>query len=98
LANQLGIVRVRDMQEAETRALLELTDTLLDEVDVGQRFTVEDLRSWHRRWLGSIYPWAGEYRQVNICGASSLVTTPVGPCRWDLCTHLPECGSWALLP
>lgn len=66
LANRLGIVRVRDMQVAETRALLDLTDALLDEVGVAQRFTVTDLCRWHRRWLGDIYPWAGEYRQVNM--------------------------------
>jgi cell filamentation protein len=66
LANRLGIVRVRDMQVAETRALLDLTDALLDEVGVDQRFTAHDLCDWHRRWLGDLYPWAGEYRQVNM--------------------------------
>lgn len=66
LANRLGIVRVRDMQVAETRALLDLTDALLDEVGVGQRFTAHDLCDWHRRWLGDLYSWAGEYRQVNM--------------------------------
>ncbi|MDQ3040385.1 MAG: Fic family protein [Pseudomonadota bacterium] len=66
LANSLGIVRVRDMQVAETRALLDLTDALLDEVGVAQRFSVHELRDWHRRWLGGIYPWAGDYRQVNM--------------------------------
>lgn len=66
LANRLGIVRVRDMQRAETASLLDLTDALLDEVGVAQRFTSRDLRNWHSRWLGGIYPWAGEYRQVNM--------------------------------
>ncbi|MEO6384850.1 MAG: Fic family protein [Thermomonas sp.] len=66
LANSLGIVRVRDMEVAETHALLDLTDALLDEVGMAQRFSVDDLRAWHRRWLGHIYPWAGDYRQVNI--------------------------------
>ncbi len=66
LANHLGIVRVRDMQVAETQALLGLTDALLDEIGIEQRFTGEDLRRWHRRWLGDIYPWAGDYRQVNM--------------------------------
>lgn len=66
LANQLGITRVGDMQIAETRALLHLTDALLDEVGEAQQFTVPDLYDWHRRWLGHIYPWAGEYRQVNM--------------------------------
>jgi cell filamentation protein len=66
LANELAIVRVGDMQVAETRALLSLTDALLDEVGEAQQFTVQDLCNWHRSWLGHIYPWAGEYRQVNM--------------------------------
>lgn len=66
LANRLGIVRVRDMQVAETGALLQLTDDLLGEVTETQRFTADDLRAWHARWLGSIYAWAGNYRQVNM--------------------------------
>lgn len=66
LANRLGIVRVRDMQVAETRALLELTDALLDEIGMEQRFNASDLCRWHARWLGAIYDWAGLYRQVNM--------------------------------
>ncbi len=66
LANQGGITRVRDMQAAETGALLQLTDALLDEVGEAQGFTLQDLCTWHHRWLGGLYPWAGEYRQVNM--------------------------------
>ena len=66
LANCLGIVRVRDMQVAETAALLQLTDDLLGEVTETQRFTADDLCVWHGRWLGDIYSWAGRYRQVNM--------------------------------
>jgi cell filamentation protein len=66
LANRLGIVRVRDMQQAESVALLATTDALLDEVAQDQTFTSDDLARWHRRWLGGIYPWAGEWRRVNI--------------------------------
>jgi cell filamentation protein len=66
LANRLGIVRVRDMQQAESEALLALLTALLDEVSDRQRFTANDLCNWHRRWLSDIYMWAGEYRQVNI--------------------------------
>lgn len=66
LANRLGIVRVGEIQVAETRGLLDLTNALLDEVVVEQRFTAQDLCGWHRRWLGDIYTWAGEYRQVNM--------------------------------
>ena len=66
LANRLGIVRVRDMQVAETAALLQLTDGLLGELTETQRFTGGDLCAWHRRWLGGVYDWAGRYRQVNM--------------------------------
>lgn len=66
LANRPGIVRVRDMQVAETAALLQLTDDLLSEITETQRFTGGDLCAWHQRWLGGIYDWAGRYRQVNM--------------------------------
>ena len=66
LANRLGIVRVRDMQVAETAALLQLTDDLLGEITEVQRFTGDDLCVWHQRWLGGIYDWAGHYRNVNM--------------------------------
>ncbi|MCK9487941.1 MAG: Fic family protein [Xanthomonadales bacterium] len=66
LANRAGIVRVRDMQQAESSALEALTLALLDEVEMAQCFTAADLCNWHRRWLGELYDWAGQYRQVNI--------------------------------
>ena len=52
------------MQESE--ALLTATGRLIDETGVEQRFKADDIRRIHRLWLGEIYPWAGEYRQVNI--------------------------------
>ena len=66
LTNRLGIVRVRDMQIVETRALLQLANDLLGEVTEVQRFTADDLCAWHARWLGDIYDWAGRYRLVNM--------------------------------
>jgi cell filamentation protein len=66
LANRLGIVGVRAMQQAESDALLVLLAELLDEVGDRQRFRISDLRGWHRRWLGGIYGWAGDFRSVNI--------------------------------
>lgn len=66
LANQLGIKRVRDIQRAESEALLAAADALLDEVAHDQAFTSGDLADWHRRWLGGIYSWAGEWRRVNM--------------------------------
>jgi cell filamentation protein len=31
-----------------------------------QRLTASDFVEFHRAWLEPIYPWAGEYRQVNM--------------------------------
>ena len=72
LANSLGIVRVGDMQVAESDALVALAHALLTEVDERQTFDAATLQTWHRRWLGSIYPWAGQYRQVNMSKSGFL--------------------------
>jgi cell filamentation protein len=30
------------------------------------RITLVQLRTWHRRWLGNVYAWAGQIRTVNM--------------------------------
>lgn len=66
LRNALGIIRVRDMQLAESQALWLAQRQAIDTFSEDQRFTAEDIRSLHRMWLGPIYSWAGEYRSLNI--------------------------------
>lgn len=66
LLNLLGITRVRDMNLAESQALEIAQDLALDRYDVEHRFTAQDLCDLHALWLGPIYPWAGEYRSVDI--------------------------------
>lgn len=66
LRNLLGIRSVREMQQAESEALYTATQNLIDDTRVDHRFTSEDLRRIHRLWLGGIYPWAGEFRSVNV--------------------------------
>jgi cell filamentation protein len=66
LRNRLGIVRVRDMQQAESDALLAVQEWAIGHFSASHRFTADDVALLHRRWLGHIYPWAGEYRQVNV--------------------------------
>ena len=66
LRNLLGIRSVGKMNQAESDALLAATNQLIDETTDGQRFTATRIREIHRRWLGKIYSWAGEYRSVNI--------------------------------
>ncbi len=64
--NRLGITSVRLMEHAESETLLTATQQIIDETGTNQRFTANDIRSMHRRWLGEVYEWAGDYRQVNI--------------------------------
>lgn len=66
LRNRFGIARVRDMNEAESQALLIAQDAALDRYGPDHRFTAADVCDLHRLWLGPIYEWAGEYRNVNI--------------------------------
>jgi cell filamentation protein len=66
LRNKLGITSVDDMNGAETAALASATEEFINLYDAQRRFTADDIRDMHRRWLGNIYDWAGEYRQVNL--------------------------------
>lgn len=66
LRNLRGVQSIREMKRLESQALVTVTNRLLAEVAVDQRFTPADLQAWHRAWLGGLYEWAGEYRQVNL--------------------------------
>lgn len=66
LRNRLGIASVRNMEIAESDALLAAQEWLVRHYTATHRFTADDLRAMHRRWLGGIYDWAGTYRGVNI--------------------------------
>lgn len=66
LRNLAGVRSVRDMARLESERLVMATERLIDETEVNQRFRTVDVRRMHRLWLGDVYAWAGEYRQVNI--------------------------------
>jgi cell filamentation protein len=66
LRNFLGVARVREMEEAEAQALAVTQAAALKMYGRGHRFRPADIRRLHRMWLGSIYPWAGNYRTVNV--------------------------------
>lgn len=66
LRNKLGIQRVEQMELLEFDLLARTQDELLEEITSDQRLNVSDLKLWHRRWLGSVYDWAGKYRTVNL--------------------------------
>ena len=66
LKNKLGIQNIAEMEEVELDLLIQLYDVIPEKVQVDQRITVADIKEWHRRWLGNVYTWAGQYRTVNI--------------------------------
>ncbi len=66
LRNFLGITRAGEMEEAERRALAAVQTQARMMYGRNHRFRPADIRRLHRMWLGSIYPWAGNYRTVNL--------------------------------
>ncbi|MFV2058466.1 MAG: Fic/DOC family protein [Thiohalomonadales bacterium] len=66
LANKLGITEVVDINEAELVLLEKIyEDVLINRLPQGA-IKLEDIKTWHRRWLGNIYEWAGDERSVNM--------------------------------
>lgn len=81
LKNRLGITDPQQMETLEFDLLDALEHELLQEIATDQVITALDLCTWHRRWLGSVYDWAGAYRTVNMTkgdflfAASHLIPT-----------------------
>jgi cell filamentation protein len=72
LKNLLGIKKKREMDIAEAREQLRAMAELVALYDRNHRFKADDICNMHKVWLGSIYDWAGKYRQVNISKAGFL--------------------------
>ncbi len=66
LLNKLGIADSAEMNDVELDLLTQLTSAVLNEVADDEIISSDDLCEWHRRWLGNVYEWAGQYRTVNM--------------------------------
>ncbi len=66
LRNLLGLKSKREMDRVEAREQLRALKELVIVYGKSHRFTADDIRKIHRTWLGSVYEWAGNYRQVNV--------------------------------
>ena len=66
LKNLLGIKSKRAMDGQEAIKLFHASFWAIERYPVNHRFSANDIKQMHKQWLGEIYPWAGEYRQVNI--------------------------------
>ena len=66
LRNLLGIADPDEMADIELDLLDQLYQRIFRKNFPDRRLTVADLKSWHHQWLGNVYPWAGEVRNVNL--------------------------------
>lgn len=57
---------IRSKRAMDATRLAEATDWAIRHATADQRFTAADLCQWQKQWLGEVYEWVGEYRQVNI--------------------------------
>ena len=66
LKNLLGIKSKRAMDQKEAQGQLRTLNEISQLFGENHRFTAQDICGIHKIWLGRIYPWAGQYRQVNL--------------------------------
>lgn len=66
LLNKPGITDLQEMDGIEFDHLVQFQLALFDDLSIDQQITTNDLCEWHRRWLGDIYEWAGNYRTVTM--------------------------------
>lgn len=66
LKNLLSIKSKREMDRVEAREQLRALEELSNLYDADHRFIAADICRMHKIWLGTVYEWAGQYRQVNV--------------------------------
>lgn len=66
LANKLDITSADEIAEAELLLLGQLYEAVLIDELPDRTLVVADLFTWHRRWLGNLYDFAGAMRTVNV--------------------------------
>jgi cell filamentation protein len=66
LKNKLRITNLDEMDRLEKEEQLRAMDELTELFDRDHRFTAADICKMHKMWLGNIYEWAGNYRQVRM--------------------------------
>jgi cell filamentation protein len=84
LKNKLKIVDPEEIEDIEEMLLQRTYEALLTSGAEERPVTCEDMRTWHRQFLGELYEWAGEYRTAEI----SLPRDDFGFCRSK---HIHSC-------
>ena len=66
LLNRSGLTSKRALDLAEAQALARAQEAYYARLTARTRFTAALIRQMHQAWLGDIFEWAGEYRQVEL--------------------------------
>lgn len=66
LLNKPGITDPQEIEDVEFDYLIQFQVALFGELSIDQQISTDDLCEWHRRWLGEIYEWAGNFRTVTM--------------------------------
>lgn len=66
LKNKLGIINQKELDYAESQALLKTYEKAALDYSETHKFTESNIRSLHKLFLNAIYEWAGEYRTIDI--------------------------------
>jgi len=66
LANKLNITSKQEMDDVELSLLKLLYTEVYSSVSINQIITTRDICQWHKKWLGNVYQWAGNFRNVNM--------------------------------
>lgn len=66
LKNYLGIKEKNTIEQVEARELIRTEQEVVSIYDNTTRFTAQDICDMHALWLKNIYPFAGQYRSVNM--------------------------------
>lgn len=77
LSNHQGISKVHDIHLLELHLLSELYKHVFSHISKDQPLTVEEIKEWHRKWLGNVYSWAGEERSVNLGKGGFQFAVPI---------------------
>ena len=76
LRNLLGIKSKQEINQIEAKELLRVTNQMTEYYDKDHCFTAADICYMHHNWLGSIYEWAGHYRNVTMIKDNFPFATP----------------------
>jgi len=76
LKNLSGIKSKQEINQIEAKELLRVTNQMTEYYGKNHAFTAADICYMHHSWLGSIYEWAGHYRNVTMIKDNFPFATP----------------------